>query len=136
MACRRGHLDNVKWKWIVHKNSSIKECNPDYYVWKAGGVSLASIAIRCPECQSEVTMNDVYNTRFDCTGKYPESPENSGEKGCDEYMHVMQRQASSLYLPLTIMLVKIPEYDSGINSLFNNTRIFLTANPLIKKMEK
>ena len=130
MACRRGHLDNVTWKWVVHKNSLIKECDPDYYFWKADGVSLATISIRCPECQSEVTMNDVYNTRFDCTGKYHES---SIETECDEYMHVMQRQASSLYLPLTIMLVKIPEYDSGINNLFNNTKIFLTVNPLIKK---
>ncbi len=132
MACKKGHLDDIQWGRIVHKNSQSKNCNPDYYYWKAGGVSLADITIECPQCQSEVTMKNVYNERFYCTGRYPESATISR---CGGQMRVMQRQASSLYLPLTIMLVKIPEYDSGINNLLNNKTIYATVNLVVQTGE-
>lgn len=132
MACKKGHLDDIQWKIIVHTNSQNKSCNPGYYYWKADGVSLANIIIRCPECQSEITMNDVYKKRIYCTGRYPESSTNTQ---CSEQMQVMQRQASSLYLPLTIMVVKIPEFDSGVNNLLNNRTIYATVNPLVTDWE-
>jgi|GEM_PF-508248 len=132
MACRKGHLDDVQWDNAVHRNNSHKSCSPDYYYWKADGVSLADITISCPKCKSKVTMQDVYNTNFKCTGRYPES---KIVKPCGEKMWVMQRQASSLYLPITIMLVAIPEYDNGINKLLNNRKVYFTVNPLVKNWE-
>lgn len=132
MACRKGHLDDIQWKTIVHRNSEHKNCNPDYYYWEAGGVSLADITIKCPECQSMVTMNDVYKAWIPCTGRYPES---SLKTGCDEQMQVMQRQASSLYLPVSIMLVTIPEYNTGVSNLLNNKTVYATVNPLVQSWE-
>jgi hypothetical protein len=119
-ACPEGHLDEVNWNIAVHKG---KECNSNYFIWKAGGSSLADIIIECPDpsCNSKTNMEEVYRTNFPCSGRIPEnessdvyykSPKRNWS--CRGKMKVIQRQSTALRLPETFTLLTIPQYDSSI----------------------
>jgi hypothetical protein len=125
-ACPDGHLDEVDWKFAVH--DSEKSCDVDYFYWNAGGSSLSSIKIKCPECDAETNMGDVYQKKyFKCTGRFPEKEAPLEDMGvcfskrsvhnCNQRMRVVQRQSTSLRIANTLTLLKIPKYDRQISNI-------------------
>ena len=136
-ACPNGHLDEVYWKKEVHDGQH-EECEwDDYYYWKAGGGKLEDIIIECPNCGSSTTMHQIYQNQRRCSGRQPETEYFRKEKvtfgydnrpwDCDEKMRVIQKQSTSLRIPITKTLLKIPKADKPIlSSLINsNMRSYL-----------
>lgn len=130
-ACPHGHLDEVYWHKEVHKKN--KNCsNKDFFYWKASGSALEDIVIECPDCDESTNMKEIYKNRIPCTGRIPENEKLSGKKikyltpkwhkGCGEQMSVIQKQSSSLRLPYTRTLLKIPNFDESEWDLFNNSQ--------------
>ena len=70
-ACPDGHLDEVYWDRAVHQNKS-NGCGSNFFYWKVNGSSLSNIRIECPICHSSVTMNEIYQMHFSCSGRFPE----------------------------------------------------------------
>ncbi len=135
MACINGHLDDVNWHLAVHKGKD-NRCKPDYYKWKAGGSSLSDIKIECPICMSSTTMDKVYRQDFKCTGRFPErEDENFGKREtgkrrqeeCNVKMKVIQRQSSSLRIPISFTLLTIPDYDDKFSKLIQRDDIISIA---------
>jgi hypothetical protein len=131
MACINGHLDDVNWHFAVHKGKD-NGCKPNYYTWKAGGSSLSDIKIECPECKSSTTMDKVYRQDFKCTGRFPEredeyfSKRETGKgrkEECNVKMKVIQRQSSSLRIPISFTLLTIPDYDDKFSKLIQRDDI-------------
>jgi len=143
MACTDGHLDDINWDYAVHKGNMKKKCKPQYYLWKAGGSSLSSITIQCPSCKKSVTMEQIYNMDFICSGRYPEKESYHFSRygppyfpkrktnSCDKKMKVIQRQSSSLYISNTITLLTIPEYDKPITRVLQNPKIQTSIDLII-----
>lgn len=136
VSCTRGHLDEVPWRFSVHRNCD-HNCNPEYYYWKSQGSSLADIVIECPRCGCSTNMQEIYQTDFSCTARFPEhefpthiasgapfvtTPERNPGK-CDKAMKTLQRQSSSLRFPVTISLLTIPEYDNEISNILQRTDV-------------
>ena len=132
-ACPNGHLDEVYWKQEVHAGHK-GDCDfDDYYYWKAGGGKLEEITIECPKCGSSTTMHQIYLNKRQCSGRQPENENFKKEKiafgydnrpwNCDENMRVIQKQSTSLRIPITKTLLKIPKYDKSILDAFTNTRM-------------
>ena len=128
-ACPNGHLDEVLWPKEVHGD---KECDTLHYYWKSKGSSLEDIVIECPTCGLSTTMQDIYKKNKKCTGRFPEQEELKGNGNikytdiersydCEESMSVIQKQSSSLRLPYTRTLLKIPKFDDSVLNLFNNS---------------
>ncbi len=129
-ACPDGHLDEVYWKGEVHGKDST--CNGNnYYYWKVSGSTLADIVIECPKCGRNTNMNQIYGNKTKCTGRLPEKEELKGfpiaftevhrNNSCEEHMSVVQKQSTSLRLPITKTLLKIPQFDESVmDSLINN----------------
>lgn len=140
-ACPDGHLDEVKWNESVHDNEST--CNADYFYWNAGGSSLSSIKIKCPnpDCNAETDMGKVYQRYFNCTGRIPENEqpeENSGvcfsiprTRNCNRRMRVVQRQSTSLRIVNTLTLLKIPKYDKPISNILQIGEVTSVLSGLI-----
>lgn len=127
-ACPDGHLDEVYWYSEVHGGE--KTClNENHFYWKATGSALEDIAIECPVCGASTNMKKIYKNKVKCTGRIPENEEFFGSKilslrpnplgGCHEEMSVIQKQSSSLRLPYTKTLLKIPTFDESVLDLFN-----------------
>lgn len=100
MACPQGHLSDIDWKYAVHRKS---KCDGDYYIWNSGR-TLSNIEIECNKCHSKTTMGNIYHLQFFCSGQFPERED--GMKKCNEKMQVMQKNATSLYLPKPILLLR------------------------------
>lgn len=137
-ACPDGHLDDVDWKFAVHRNndgSYSHECNPRYYYWKQreGSDSLANVIIQCPDCNKSVSMYEVYRTPFFCSGRHPEHEsfrfsdskvgysEPDRPRNCKKRMKVLQKQSTSLRIANTISLLKIPKFDKKIYEILDGT---------------
>jgi len=103
-ACSHGHMDDVNWNYAVHRG---KECSSRYFNWVSTGASLAEIKISCPICSGETTMGEIYNIKFECTGRMPESRREYNAK-CNSNMIVLQRQSTSLRQPELITILEIP----------------------------
>ena len=154
IACGSGHMDEVPWDYVVHKNIGCTNNPLRYFFWRANGGSLANIEIECPGCNKKVTMKDVYKMKdIACTARYPENEfvkkmhsykqpnARSAGKRCNSYAQVMQKQSSSLYMAHTYTLVSIPEYYDRLKTILqaNIVRIVigsirgLTKDPEIIK---
>ena len=136
LACCDGHLDDIPWDYAVHGSNN--SCRPKYYEWIDKGGSFSDIMIKCPICPATKTMDEIYlNVPFKCTGRYPEKQgpfdkrkgvkvsfadftDDSKKSDCNHYMKIVQRQSTSLRVPNTITLLKMPKYDDPIVKLFNN----------------
>lgn len=134
-ACPDGHLDEVYWDKAVHHPND--GCGSNFFYWKVNGSSLSNIRIECPHCHSNVTMNEIYKMNFSCTGRFPEkerpifkkgkkifySIPNRNFKKCKEKMRVIQKQSTSLRIPSTVSLLRIPKYEHPIFNLLNDIQI-------------
>lgn len=131
-ACPDGHLDEVYWDKEVHGDD--KTCkNSDYFYWISAGSSLEDIIIQCPFCGSKTDMQNIYRQKRRCTARIPENEQLNGSKvlvtrpersfECGEEMSVIQKQSSSLRLPYTRTLLKIPTFDESILNIFNNSHL-------------
>jgi len=131
-ACPNGHLDEVHWYAEVHGDD--ESClNKDYFHWKTNGSSLDEVIIECPFCGASTSMSDIYKRRTKCSARTPENEEFYGSKilslrpertwKCNEEMSVIQKQSSSLRLPNTRTLLKIPTFDESILDIFNNSNL-------------
>lgn len=108
LACENGHLDDVNWDLAVHGK---RKCSPDYYEWKSGGPSLCDITITCPICKSRISMADIYNREWSCTGRLPEREAPGRKKrreACDKKAKIKLRQSSDLRIPEILCLFTIP----------------------------
>lgn len=137
-ACVNGHLDEVNWNHAVHRDRNCDQrCRPAYYYWKTGGSSLSDITVECPRCGCRTDMGRIYSLDFECSGRFPEKESPSRRTGtssitqpkrpyrerCDQKMKVLQRQSSSLRIPETVTLLRIPEYDDAISNILQRPAV-------------
>ena len=109
-ACSDGHLDEVDWDYVVHRDTkcsgipegaSRSSDRSRFFHWTEGG-TVSSIVLQCPRCNTESNFGEAYYAGFNCTGRHPQR-ERVGSKplrgGCEKDAKIIQRQASSLRIP-------------------------------------
>ena len=136
LACPNGHLDDVNWHYAVHPSNS--DCqHSSFFIWNAKGNSLSNIEIKCPieKCGASNTMDNIQRKTFNCRTRLPEYESNKDsvnvgfgqplsarrrasleddKKLCGSKMNIIQRQSTSLRVPITKTLLTIPEYDTPL----------------------
>lgn len=118
-ACPRGHLDDVDWKRIIHRANPA--CDGGLFDWIETGSTLRDITIRCRDCGSQATLQDVYNGTWTCSGRFLES---GYQEMCDEKASVILRNASNLRIPEIVSALTIPPRTTPLHRLLGNPRIF------------
>ncbi|AGK61347.1 hypothetical protein Asulf_01356 [Archaeoglobus sulfaticallidus PM70-1] len=139
-ACINGHLDEVDWDYAVHRG---RTCKPRYYLWRAEGSSLSDLVVECHDCGKKTTMKEIYNIKFRCSGRRPETehPRHSSSGpsvtepkrpfDCERPMRVLQRQSTSLRLPVTVTLLTIPEYDGTLPNILQKTSVAASIRAIL-----
>lgn len=123
-ACPAGHLDDVFWPTVVHRNPG---CNhSDWFRWHGGGGALAQVSIECPECHQRANLGQAYGQTWTCGGRYPER-EILGtaplRPGCTQRAKIIQRQASNLRIPELRTLFTIPPRATRLHNLLQSSPI-------------
>lgn len=129
-ACPKGHIDDVDWYFEIHKTfskSKSAECKEqDYYEYFDAGSELKFVRIRCPKCKKSTTLQKIMNHEYKCTGRLPfqDGSLNSmkggfGKEACYSNFRVIQRTASSLFVPQVITSISLPEEANSFYPLLN-----------------
>ncbi len=113
VACPKGHLDDVNWKFLIHARqnnpSQNIQCPSEYFLWIGSGSSLSSIKLRCPRCNAEKFLGEVYSSKLRCRGRRPERDQGDPENCDTEQAIVVQRGSFQLRLPESVTSLAIPE---------------------------
>ena len=118
-ACKDGHMDDIDWHHIVHRQSK-NECSTRAYRWRAEGGSLRNVTIVC-ECGAQANLSDVYNLTKHCTGKYPEK---GGQfTPCDKEASVTLRGSSSLRIPEIVTTITLPRFASKLHRIMDDMQM-------------
>ena len=129
-ACSAGHLDDVFWPHVVHRNQG---CNhTEWFRWHGGGGALSQVNIECPQCGQRANLGQAYGQSWACSGRYPER-EFLGtaplRPNCNQRAKIIQRQASNLRIPELRTLFTIPPRATRLHNLLQSSPIIsaLTA---------
>lgn len=133
-VCENGHIDDFPWVEWVHRAASKDICVNPVLEFKTGASSsegLDGLIVKCSSCKAQQSLRRVFNKNyfeeldeknevpvFKCTGKHPFRH----EKGkCNCYPRVLQRGASSVYLPLSYSSLVIPPYSDIMTVKIENS---------------
>ena len=114
-ACRRGHLDDLKWHLFVHGSGQI--CGRPLWL-EERGTSGDIIDTYCVcECGAERSLYEVSSSGTTplghCEGKRPWIGRLADE-ACGEPYRLLVRTASNAYFPQIMSVISLPEYDAGL----------------------
>ncbi len=136
-GCPRGHIDDVNWYYEVHGTFDTKICpEPDYFEYIDAGSELQFVKIRCPNCGQFSTLKHIMNNQLKCSGRIPFYEDPLGVPGrriervaCDSRTQVIQRTASSVFVPKVITAISLPEEANAFYPILN----FLLILPKIRR---
>lgn len=124
VACPKGHLDDVDWFAAVHSGKTCKRT--DYYIWISKGGSMSDTVIRCPICNAETTLANIYRKPHSCSGRFPEREPLGSQplrSDCDEEAYVIQRQSTALRIPEVITVLMVPPYSTEIQLALSRSSV-------------
>lgn len=124
MACSEGHLDDVDWNYLVHRNARACQNRTRYLEWHGGGGSLAGVKITCPECSTSETLGRAYGQDWPCSGRSPEreliGTPPARPRRCRSAARILQRQATNLRIPELRALFTIPPIATALHNLLQS----------------
>jgi len=106
-ACKKGHLQDIDWKWLVHRGEPCAE--PMWIEEESSSADPAKIRIGCHCNRPSVSLADAFKPGFlgRCKGHRPWL--NSFEdEGCEELLHFLSRSATNTYFSQTVTLISLP----------------------------
>lgn len=137
-ACPRGHVDDLNWYFEIHGEYFSKRkpgvCpEQEYYEYVDAGSELQFVKIRCPnpKCKKSTTLKEIMNHTPKCTGRVPfkDAPITMtsrifGKETCTSNSQVIQRTASSIFIPHVITSISLPWEANSFYPLLNFELIY------------
>ena len=140
-VCKKGHLDDIDWNYLVHEGNHCSHANigsidtslkNDYvFLWRRTGGALKDINIECPRCGLQKNFGQsYYNKNWKCSGRNPEreTPQQKASRPmtCDSPAKIMQRQAANIRMPEIKTLLSIQSIMTKLHRLVQNEKIRTT----------
>lgn len=118
-ACAKGHLQDIDWRRLTHRNGD-RSCRKALH-WVERGVSSdpSDISIRCT-CGAQVTLSDLYKPSFlgGCACQSPwMTPRWVAEEICDKELKLLPRSATNTYFAQTITVISLSKSDDRVRQL-------------------
>jgi hypothetical protein len=128
-ACAKGHLQDIDWRFLVHRGRDLTCRKPLYWVERGVSSDPSDISIRCT-CGDHITLGDLYKPQFigSCRCNSPWlSPIRDLDEECDKPLRLLPRSATNTYFPQTITLISLTKEDSRIRQVIAENRPNLDA---------
>ena len=145
MACRDGHLDEIRWDFLVHggsecgrsrEKSVLPALRGDSIRWHPGS-TLSEVRLECPRCGAVKKFGQIYYGEWRCGGRHPQRG-GRDPGGCARKAKVIMRQAANLRLAETRTLLSVQPTGTGLHRCLQNDVISTTllVRPDIDSKEK
>jgi hypothetical protein len=113
-ACKKGHLQDLDWKWLLHRG---EKCSEPMWIEEEGtSADPANIRIGCLCSRAPLSLADAFKPGFlgRCKGERPwlDSP----EEGCTELLHFLARSATNTYFPQSVTIISLPIYEDALST--------------------
>jgi hypothetical protein len=108
-ACSKGHLQDIDWRFLIHRNGDRSCRKPLYWVERGVSSDPSDISVRCT-CGASVTLGDLYRPAFlgNCQAVSPWlKPPRIGGETCDRDVRLLPRSATNTYFPLTVTTISL-----------------------------
>ena len=124
-ACRNGHVQDIDWRWFVHRNAD-KSCQQDLSIEdRSSGSDPQYIEISC-ECGAKRSLKDLYaspEALGQCAGFRPWLRRGTAQP-CDEPLKPMTRGAINNYYSQILSLIALPEDPDDLEQVVAKFPIF------------
>ncbi|MHA1749523.1 MAG: hypothetical protein ACTSYF_12860, partial [Promethearchaeota archaeon] len=130
--CKNGHLSDLNWNWLVHRDQEENECKDiEYLEWIKRGSSFDKIYIACPKCKAKISLDDVIKKPPRCNGIYPErysTPHDAFKalkelknknRKCNEVVRIVHRNASNVFRTSVLTAISLPFEANKFYDLLN-----------------
>lgn len=111
-ACERGHIEDVDWRWAIHRG---EDCSRPMFLEERGtSGSPADTAIAC-ECGKRITLQDttIIGRLGPCRGRRPWLGRGRHET-CQNQLRLLTRSATNTYFPQVATLISLPQGDDEL----------------------
>lgn len=108
-ACPKGHLEDIEWRWLVHRSGDRTCKRPMFWVERGVSSDPSDISVRC-SCGFRVTMADLYKPKFlgTCHANSPWlRPVREATDVCAEDLRLLPRSATNTYFSQTITVISL-----------------------------
>lgn len=112
-ACSRGHLQDIDWRALVHRNGDRNCRKPMFWVERGVSSDPSDISVRCT-CNAQVTMADLYKPQFigKCRAHSPWlRPRWEQGESCDKDLRLLPRSATNTYFAQTVTVISLTRTD-------------------------
>ena len=115
-ACAGGHLQDIDWRGLVHRDGDRSCRRPLYWVERGVSSDPSDIFVRCT-CGASVSLGDLYKPKFlgRCSCHSPWlSPRRSPDDACDKDLRLLPRSATNTYFAQTVTVISLTKADSRV----------------------
>lgn len=114
-GCRRGHIDDLDWRVLIHKSGST--CQRPLWLEERGTSGDITEIYGVCECGEERALYEAMDIGTSplgqCTGKRLWIGQYADES-CSEPFRLLVRTASNAYFPQIMSVISLPEFDEGL----------------------
>ena len=98
-ACAKGHLQDINWRFIAHRNADRSCRKPLFWVERGVSSDPSDISVRCT-CDATVTLADLYKPKFlgrcECHSPWL-TPRRIADEACADDLKLLPRSATNTY---------------------------------------
>jgi len=106
-ACHRGHIQDIDWRWFVHRAEACRE--PMWLEERGAGGGLEDTRVICGCGRSaSLTEAEAPGRLGKCQGERPWLRERKDPAGCDEPLRLMIRTATNTYFHQSLTVISLP----------------------------
>ena len=115
-ACAKGHLQDIDWRRLAHRNGDYSCRKPLFWVERGVSSDPSDISVRCA-CGASVTLTDLYKPKFlggcECHSPWL-TPRRIAGEDCTEDLHLLPRSATNTYFAQTVSLISLTKSSDRI----------------------
>jgi hypothetical protein len=115
-ACAKGHLQDIDWRFLAHRNGDRTCRKPLFWVERGVSSDPSDISVRCT-CGVSVTLADLYKPKFlgACACHSPWlTPRRIADEACSDDLRLLPRSATNTYFPQTVTVISLTKADDRV----------------------
>jgi ribonuclease BN (tRNA processing enzyme) len=115
-ACAKGHIQDIDWRFLAHRNGDHSCRKPLYWVERGVSSDPSDISIRC-SCGAWVTLGDVYKPGFlgKCSCHSPWlTPRRLPNESCTDDLRLLPRSATNTYFTQTVTVISLTKAEDRV----------------------
>ncbi|GAA0771548.1 DUF1998 domain-containing protein [Roseibium denhamense] len=115
-ACKRGHLQDIDWRFLVHGGTPCK--SPMWLEDRGTSADPKDIRVTC-DCGRFINMEELFSPKRlgKCRGHKPWLSKEADLDECEEDLRFLTRGATNAYFPQVASVISVPSEEDALTSL-------------------